>query len=119
MAKQGKQYVAAAQLVDRNMLYNVDEAITLARKASYAKFNASVELSFRLNVDPRHADQQSVEQLYCHTVQDVLNASWSSHKVLKKKKLSMPAQISSVTKKFLKRSKAAGSTLTSSSLHQT
>ena len=58
MAKQGKQYVAAAQLVDRNMLYNVDEAITLARKASYAKFNASVELSFRLNVDPRHADQQ-------------------------------------------------------------
>ena len=58
MAKQGKQYVAAAQLVDRNMLYNVDEAITLARKASYAKFNASVELSFRWNVDPRHADQQ-------------------------------------------------------------
>ena len=58
MAKQGKQYVAAAQLVDRNMLYNVDEAIALARKASYAKFNASVELSFRLNVDPRHADQQ-------------------------------------------------------------
>ena len=58
MAKQGKQYVAAAQLVDRNMLYNVDEAITLARKASYAKFNASVELSFRLNVDPRHAGQQ-------------------------------------------------------------
>lgn len=58
MAKQGKQYVAAAQLVDRTMLYNVDEAITLARKTSYAKFNASVELSFRLNVDPRHADQQ-------------------------------------------------------------
>lgn len=58
MAKQGKQYVAAAQLVDRNSLYNVDDAITLARKTSYAKFNASVELSFRLNVDPRHADQQ-------------------------------------------------------------
>lgn len=58
MAKQGKQYVAAAQLVDRNSLYNIDDAITLARKTSYAKFNASVELSFRLNVDPRHADQQ-------------------------------------------------------------
>mgnify|MGYP004701343087 FL=1 len=58
MAKQGKQYVAAAQLVDRNTLYNIDDAIALARKTSYAKFNASVELSFRLNVDPRHADQQ-------------------------------------------------------------
>lgn len=58
MAKQGKQYVAAAQLVDRTTLYNVDDAIALARKTSYAKFNASVELSFRLNVDPRHADQQ-------------------------------------------------------------
>ncbi len=58
MAKQGKQYVAAAQLVDRTTLYNVDDAIALARKTSYAKFDASVELSFRLNVDPRHADQQ-------------------------------------------------------------
>lgn len=58
MAKQGKQYVAAAQLVDRTTLYNVDDAIALARKTSYTKFNASVELSFRLNVDPRHADQQ-------------------------------------------------------------
>lgn len=58
MAKQGKQYVAAAQLVDRTILYNVDDAIALARKASYTKFDASVELSFRLNVDPRHADQQ-------------------------------------------------------------
>lgn len=58
MAKQGKQYVAAALLVDRNSLYNIDDAITLARKTSYAKFDASVELAFRLNVDPRHADQQ-------------------------------------------------------------
>ena len=58
MAKQGKQYVAAALLVDRNSLYNVDDAIALARKTSFAKFDASVELAFRLNVDPRHADQQ-------------------------------------------------------------
>ncbi len=58
MAKQGKKYVAAAQLVDRNIMYTVDDAIALARKADFTKFNASVELSFRLNVDPRHADQQ-------------------------------------------------------------
>ena len=58
MAKQGKKYVAAAQLVDRNIMYSVTDAIALARKADFTKFNASVELSFRLNVDPRHADQQ-------------------------------------------------------------
>ena len=58
MAKQGKKYVAAASLVDRNIVYPVVDAIALARKADFTKFNASVELSFRLNVDPRHADQQ-------------------------------------------------------------
>ena len=58
MAKQGKKYVAAAQLVDRNIMYSVTDAIALARKADFTKFNASVEMSFRLNVDPRHADQQ-------------------------------------------------------------
>ena len=56
--KQGKKYVAAAQLVDRNIMYSVTDAIALARKADFTKFNASVEMSFRLNVDPRHADQQ-------------------------------------------------------------
>lgn len=58
MAKRGKKYLEAAKLVDANKLYNVEEAISLVKKTSYAKFDASVEISFNLNVDPRHADQQ-------------------------------------------------------------
>ena len=58
MAKQGKKYIAAAKLVDRTKLYPVTEAISLARETNFVKFNASVQVSFRLNVDPRHADQQ-------------------------------------------------------------
>jgi large subunit ribosomal protein L1 len=58
MAKQGKKYLAAAKLVDRTKLYPVSEAILLTRETNFVKFNASVQVSFRLNVDPRHADQQ-------------------------------------------------------------
>lgn len=56
--KHGKKYVEAAKLVDRSKLYPADEAIALVRKTSSVKFDASVEACFRLNVDPRHADQQ-------------------------------------------------------------
>jgi large subunit ribosomal protein L1 len=56
--KQGKKYLASLLLVDRNKRYPVKEAIELVKKTSFEKFDASVQLSFRLNVDPRHADQQ-------------------------------------------------------------
>ena len=39
-------------------MYPVDEAVKLAKETNTAKFDASVEVSFKLNVDPRHADQQ-------------------------------------------------------------
>lgn len=58
MAKKGKKYLEAAKLVDRNTTYSSEEAITLAKKTNVAKFDASVEVSFNLNIDPRHADQQ-------------------------------------------------------------
>ena len=58
MAKVGKKYSEAAKLVDRSRTYTIEEAIELAKKASFEKFDASVEVSFNLNVDPRHADQQ-------------------------------------------------------------
>ncbi len=58
MARHGKKYLEAAKLVDKMQSYPIAEAIELVKKTSYAKFDASVELSFRLNVDPRHADQQ-------------------------------------------------------------
>ena len=58
MAKVGKKYSEAAKLVDRSKTYTIEEAVALVKKASFEKFDASVEVSFNLNVDPRHADQQ-------------------------------------------------------------
>ena len=58
MAKVGKRFAEAAKLVDRSKTYAIEEAVALAKQTSTVKFDASVEVSFRLNVDPRHADQQ-------------------------------------------------------------
>ncbi|WP_453992457.1 50S ribosomal protein L1 [Bacillus nitroreducens] len=58
MAKRGKKYVEAAKLVDRTKAYSVAEAIELVKKTSTAKFDATVEVAFRLGVDPKKADQQ-------------------------------------------------------------
>jgi large subunit ribosomal protein L1 len=58
MAKHGKKYQEAVKLIDRTKSYNPEEAISLAKKASYTKFDQTVELHLRMGVDPRHADQQ-------------------------------------------------------------
>ncbi|WP_027410224.1 50S ribosomal protein L1 [Anoxybacteroides tepidamans] len=58
MAKRGKKYVEAAKHVDRFKAYAVTEAIELVKKTSIAKFDATVEVAFRLGVDPKKADQQ-------------------------------------------------------------
>ena len=56
MAKHGKKFTAAAaQIEDRP--YAIEEAIPLLQKVKYAKFDETVELSMRLGVDPKHADQ--------------------------------------------------------------
>jgi large subunit ribosomal protein L1 len=57
MHKRGKKYRAAAEKVERSKLYSLDEALKLIQNVSYAKFDETVELSFRLGIDPRHADQ--------------------------------------------------------------
>lgn len=58
MTKHGKKYQEAANLVDRDRLYSPQEAVDLAKRGSFAKFDETVELHCRLGVDPRHADQQ-------------------------------------------------------------
>lgn len=58
MAKHGKKYLAALAKVDRTKTYPVEEAVALAKEVNFVKFDPTVEVSFRLNVDPRHADQQ-------------------------------------------------------------
>ena len=58
MAKKGKKYLEAVKLIDRSKAYSVAEAVELAKKANYSKFDATVEVAFRLGVDPKKADQQ-------------------------------------------------------------
>ena len=58
MAKRGKKYQEASKLVDKAKTYSPEEAVELAKKASYVKFDQTVELHLRMGVDPRSADQQ-------------------------------------------------------------
>lgn len=58
MGKHGKKYRANAALVDLDKAYAPAEAVELVKKTATAKFNETVELHLRMNVDPRRADQQ-------------------------------------------------------------
>ena len=58
MAKRGKRYQDVAKLIDTDKLYSPSEAIALVKKCASAKFDETVEVAFKLGVDPRHADQQ-------------------------------------------------------------
>ena len=58
MAKHGKRYLEAAKKVDSTKFYSVDEAMKLAKETSYANFDATIEVEYNLNVDPKQADQQ-------------------------------------------------------------
>lgn len=57
MAKRGKRYSAGKEQVDRLQLYTVDEAVSLVKKTSGAKFDETVDLASRLGVDAQHAEQ--------------------------------------------------------------
>ena len=56
--KKGKKYTAALEKVDAQKLYTIEEASQLVKETSTVKFDATVDVSFKLNVDPRQADQQ-------------------------------------------------------------
>ena len=58
MSQHGKKYIEASKLVDKSKAYPPEEAIQLAKRAVYAKFDETVELHLRMGVDPRAADQQ-------------------------------------------------------------
>lgn len=58
MAKKSKKMQDALKKVDSNKAYEITEAIALAKETNIAKFDATVEVAYRLNVDPKKADQQ-------------------------------------------------------------
>jgi large subunit ribosomal protein L1 len=57
MRRHGKKYTAARAQVAANRAYTIEEAIPLLQKVKFAKFDETVEISLRLGVDPKHADQ--------------------------------------------------------------
>ena len=57
MKKLSPKYTEALKKVEKTKLYNVNEAIELVKNISYAKFDETIDLAFRLGIDPRHADQ--------------------------------------------------------------
>ena len=56
--KHGKKYIESKKLIDHIKQYDPEEALDLIVKTGKAKFDETVEISLRLGVDPRHADQQ-------------------------------------------------------------
>ncbi len=57
LERRSKSYKKVAEMIDKSKEYELGEAIELTLKTSTVKFDASVELHVRLNVDPKHADQ--------------------------------------------------------------
>jgi large subunit ribosomal protein L1 len=58
MAIHGKKFTEAAKTVERSKTYDPKEAIGIAKKAAFAKFDETLELHLKMGVDPRAADQQ-------------------------------------------------------------
>src|SRR5215212_4346422 len=57
MKKHGKKFTAARAQIAADRNYTIEDAIPLVQKVKFAKFDETVELSLRLGVDPKHADQ--------------------------------------------------------------
>ena len=58
MKKYGKKYVEASKNVDKTKVYNLEDAIKLVKTTSTTKFDSTVEVALKLNIDSKKADQQ-------------------------------------------------------------
>lgn len=57
MAQRGKQYEDASEKIDPEHRYDLGEAMSLLKEVTYASFDESADAAFKLNVNPRHADE--------------------------------------------------------------
>jgi large subunit ribosomal protein L1 len=57
MPKRGKKYREAVQQIEPGKFYPTDEAVDLVKKTAFANFDETIEVHFRLGIDPRQADQ--------------------------------------------------------------
>jgi large subunit ribosomal protein L1 len=64
LERRGKKFQESSKLVEKDKEYSLVEALTIATKTSPVKFDATIEMHIRLNVDPRHADQNIVATSY-------------------------------------------------------
>jgi large subunit ribosomal protein L1 len=57
MSKPGKRFRTAAETVEREKLYSIEDAVKLVKNGAKAKFDETIEIAMNLGVDPRHSDQ--------------------------------------------------------------
>ena len=55
--KNGKRTRGARENIDRDFEYDISDAVKMVKESATAKFDETVEVAMKLNVDPRHADQ--------------------------------------------------------------
>ncbi len=58
MPEHGKRYETSIKLFDRQQYYSLKDGVGLVKKMANAKFDETIEMHFRLGIDPRHSDQQ-------------------------------------------------------------
>ena len=77
--KRGKKYLEAASKIEKSKAYSLEEAVSLLKETKVAKFDESVELALRLNLDTKKADQQlrqiaeiKLPDLNCYSVEEAM-----------------------------------------------
>ena len=58
MKKYGKKYVEASKNIDKDKAYTLEDAIKLVKKSSVTKFDSTIDVAIKLNVDSKKSDQQ-------------------------------------------------------------
>jgi large subunit ribosomal protein L1 len=63
LERRGKHFRKSAEKLEKGKVYNLEQAVGLAKQTSHVKFDATVEMHINLGVDPRHADQNIRDNL--------------------------------------------------------